>query len=57
MKKQITIKTDEIQNIFEDKFELHLWDKYDSAPKIWIYSSVSPSYLKNLIGKTTTFDH
>lgn len=57
LKKQITTKNGEIQEIFEDNSEYHVWDRQYNALKNWIYSLVSPNCLKHLIEKTIGFDY
>lgn len=46
-----------IQETLDENPEYDLWDKKDSAVKIWIYSSLTSNYLKHLVSKNTAHEY
>lgn len=45
------------KEVFEEKSTYLLWYRQDNTMKNWSYSSVSISFLKYLIGKSTTTEY
>lgn len=50
------IRGTQLRELFEENPEYQLWERH-IAVKMWIYSSVTPTFLKHLIHKDTAYQH